>query len=262
MNNNQMPIGVFDSGVGGISVLKELSCLMPHENFIYYGDSANAPYGTKDDAKIKKLTEDAIDKLCSLGVKAIVIACNTATSIAAHSLRKRLSIPVIGIEPAVKPAATNHPGKNIIVMATPVTLKRKKFLELTSNFSNMANIIPLPCPGLVELIESHSDDTQKIRTYLKDLFAQFENTKISVVVLGCTHYPHIAKIIKEAFDYEVEILDGGEGTAREAMRQLEAIGELNNSENKGKIEFLSSKSDEKEIEFMKKFFESYQPRGV
>lgn len=251
---NNKPIGVFDSGVGGISVLKELYMLMPNENYIYYGDSKNAPYGTKSDEEIEKLTRCAIKKLTDMNVKAVVIACNTATSVAAGKLRDILSIPVVGIEPAVKPAASNHPGKKIIVMATPVTLRKEKFLHLMDSYKSDADIIPLPCPGLVELIERGNEAFAETAQYLKDLFKPFEGERIGAIVLGCTHYPHIADIIKNSFSYEVDIIDGGRGTAKETKRQLDALGALNENQTKGNIRFISSAESSSETEFMKKMF--------
>ena len=141
MKKNQ-PIGVFDSGLGGLSVLSELWKLMPNEKYIYLGDSKNAPYGTKSEQEVKKYTEENIIKLIDMGVKAVVIACNTATSVAANELREIFSIPIIGIEPAIKPAAENHKGGNIIVMATPMTLKKEKFNNLMNSYNDISNIIP------------------------------------------------------------------------------------------------------------------------
>jgi len=255
MKNNEMPIGVFDSGVGGLSVLKELYALMPNENYIYYGDSLHAPYGVKSDEEIESLTKNAIEKLTGMGAKAVVIACNTATSVAATMLRSVLSVPVIGIEPAIKPASLEHKGQRIVVMATPVTLKRQKFLDLMCNYENDAEIIPLPCPGLAELIEEYSDDADKIEKYIKELFAPFEKEKPEAIVLGCTHYPHITDIIKSTVGYDVSIYDGGKGTAKETKRRLEEIGALSKSQSNGTIQFVSSSPDKEKVELMKKIFE-------
>ncbi len=254
MNNNEKPIGVFDSGVGGISVLKELCALMPNENYIYYGDSLNAPYGSKSNEQIFSLTKNAVQKLVDMGVKAIVIACNTATSVAAKIIRSTLDIPIIGIEPAVKPASLSHKGEKIIVMATPVTIKGEKFLELVDLYKNSADICPLPCPQLAEMIEENTP-REEIKEYLKKLFEPFKNENINAVVLGCTHYPHIKDVIKNVIGENAEIFDGGKGTAKETKRILEENGILTRKNEKGKIEFITSKNDDKYIEFMKDFFE-------
>lgn len=255
MKNNEMPIGVFDSGVGGISVLKELYALMPNENYIYFGDSLNTPYGTKPDKEIERLTKNAAEKLIEMGAKAVVIACNTATSVAANVIRDEMSVPIIGVEPAIKPASLLHSGEKVIVMATPVTLKRQKFLELMGLYESYAEIVPLPCPGLAELIEEFTDDASEIEKYIKNLFAPYENEKLGAIVLGCTHYPHITGIIKNALGYDIDIFDGGLGTAKETKRRLEEIDAINNSDLAGTIQFISSSPDAEKCEQMKKIFE-------
>ncbi|MBR5507542.1 MAG: glutamate racemase [Clostridia bacterium] len=254
MTTDQNPIGVFDSGLGGISVLKELSRLMPNENYIYFGDTKNAPYGDKTDEEIIELSEKCFEFLTSKGAKAIVIACNTATSVSAKYLREKYNIPIIGIEPALKPAASEHPDENILIMATPVTLKKEKFASLNAKFGEIARITPLPCPGLAEIIEKGCIDKEEIKTYLDNLFKPYKDEKISAIVLGCTHYPHIEKEIRESFEYDVKIYDGSSGTAKETLRRLDESGILNKSENTGKVEFFSSKPGDEEIRIMKKFF--------
>lgn len=255
MNFSSAPIGVFDSGVGGISVLKELHFLMPNENYIYMGDTKNAPYGSKSNSEVYELSSQCVSELIEMGVKAVVIACNTATSIAANDLRKKYSIPIIGIEPAVKPAAISHPGGNILVMATPVTLRNEKYLNLMKTYEHEANIIPLPCPGLVEIIEKGKGHDGELKDYLDKLFEPYREREISVIVLGCTHYPHIKKHIKNAFCSSVKVIDGGMGTARETRRQLIEHEILNSPENKGEIQFISTLKSEKELKIMKDFFE-------
>lgn len=255
MNKSSQPIGVFDSGLGGLSVLGELWKIMPYEKYIYMGDSKNAPYGTKPEDKVKKYTEENIIKLIDLGVKAVVIACNTATSVAAKELRKKFDIPIIGIEPAIKPAATSHKGGNVVVMATPMTLKKEKFNNLMQSYSDISRIIPLPCPDLVEIIEKGVTDGKEISEYLKKLFEPYKNEKIDSVVLGCTHYPFIKNSIKEFFDYRIDIIDGSGGTARETKRRLSESGLLGSIENTGEIKFISSLDSEDEIKLMKHMFE-------
>ncbi len=255
MKKNEMPIGVFDSGVGGISVLKELFTLMPNENYIYFGDSLNTPYGSKPDKEIEALTKKATEKLIEMGAKAVVIACNTATSVAANIIREESSVPIIGVEPALKPASLLHKGEKIVVMATPVTLKRQKFLELMRLYENFAEIIPLSCPGLAELIEEVTDNANEIEKYIKDLFAPYENEKLGAIVLGCTHYPHITDIIKNVIGYDIDIFDSGTGTAKETKRRLEKNDEINNSKSIGTIKFVSSSPDAQKVELMKKIFE-------
>ena len=253
---NRKPVGVFDSGLGGISVLKELTKVMPNEDFIYLGDSFNAPYGTKSIKQVIQLSEKNVEFLIGYGAKAIVIACNTATSVAAEYLRdKYKNIPIIGIEPAVKPAVSYKKNSNIVVMATPVTLSEEKFLNLAESFKGEANIIPLPCPGLAELVEEGKTEGEEISSYLKNLFENLPDKKIDSIVLGCTHYPFVKDEIKKAFSYNVKIFDGGEGTARETKRRLLEAGLLNAKEDKGKVIFKNSKNTDEEIELSLKMYE-------
>ena len=256
MNPSCAPIGVFDSGVGGISVLKELYSLMPNENYIYLGDTQNAPYGNKSNEEVYDLSRNCVGNLINKGVKAVVIACNTATSIAADDLREKYSIPIIGIEPAVKPAAQAFPCGKILVMATPVTLRNRKFLDLMKTYESKANIVPLACPGLVEIIEKGKGHDTELRAYLQALFLPYEKYKPDVIVLGCTHYPHIKKQIENSFKTPVSIIDGGYGTARETKRRLLELNLLNDSTSKGTISFVSTSERESEKIIMKEFFET------
>ncbi len=254
MINSDSPIGVFDSGLGGITVLGELLRLMPNENFIYLGDSKNAPYGTKTEEEVMIHTKDCITTLLNREVKAVVIACNTATSVAANELRQNFDIPIIGIEPAVKPAALKYEGKTIIVMATPMTLKKEKFLKLMGNYKKDAEIISLPCPSLVEIIEKGIISGKEIDEYIENLFRPFKEKKISAIVLGCTHYPFIKEALRKYFNHSVDIIDGGYGTAKETLRRLKEENLINGSQSSGKIEFINSKNDDDEIKLMNKMF--------
>ncbi len=176
-----MPIGFFDSGVGGLSVLREAIKLMPNEDYIYFGDSKNAPYGVRTTEEVKELTYKAVDKLFSKGAKAIVIACNTATSAAVAALRLDYpDVPIVGIEPAVKPAVKMKRSGPIIIMATPMTLKERKFNNLMSKYKNEADIIPMPCAGLMEFIEAGDLDSNELKFYLK---RSLINMKIKILLL-------------------------------------------------------------------------------
>ena len=248
-----MPIAVIDSGVGGISVLRELIALMPNENYIYFGDSKNAPYGTKAKGDVIDITRNNLNLLRGIGIKALVIACNTATSVAASQLRnENPDLIIVGIEPAVKPPALELDYPTILVMATPLTLKEEKFRSLVEEYSNDANIIPLPCPGLVEFIERGELDGEALDEYLETLFAPFKNTKIDALVLGCTHYPHVEDAIMRHLPPSVKIFDGGRGTAMQTKRRLEAMGLLNPSCERGKVGFINSASNGHFIELSKK----------
>ncbi len=246
---SQLPIAVLDSGVGGISVLRELLKIMPNEDYLYFGDSINAPYGTRTKADVLEITRKNLSLLRARGIKALVIACNTATSAAATPLRaENPDLPIIGIEPAIKPAAFLFPNPRVLVMATPLTLKEEKFRALVARFADREEIIPLPCPGLVELIESGLLDGEEIDRYLTELFAPYQNEKIDAVVLGCTHYPHIRAAIARHVPLRAMIIDGGEGTARETMRRLTAENLLNPSATLGKVGIINTTDDPRLIE--------------
>lgn len=238
-----LPIGVFDSGVGGISILRELVRLMPNENYIYFGDSANAPYGTKTLEQVVDLVCNDAEYLYNKGIKALVVACNTATSAGIGLLRKRYTeIPVIGIEPALKPAVLSAEHPTVLVMATPMTLREEKFRCLMQRFEEKAEIIPLPCPGLMEFVERGELQSEALEQYLYHLFAPYE--KVDAVVLGCTHYPFVRRTIQKVLGNETMLFDGGEGTARETRRRLEELKLLNPSEKQGNVIFENSAKEE------------------
>lgn len=241
MDNKSIPIAVIDSGVGGISVLKELIRLMPNENYLYFGDNKNAPYGTKTSQEVLEIMYKNVENLINRGVKAIVIACNTATAASAKQLREKYKdIPIIGIEPAIKPSAQYKDQSNVLVMATPLTLKQEKIHDLMQRFSGEVNIISLPCPGLMELVEEGKINGDEVEEFLKKLFKPYENMKIDSVVLGCTHYPHIKNSIIKILGENVMIFDGGEGTARETKRRLEQIDMLNSLNDEGSVKIECS----------------------
>ena len=233
MNTKKEYIAVFDSGVGGISVLRHLRRELPNERFLYFGDSANAPYGTRPTAEIRDLTLAAAEKLMARGLKALVIACNTATAAAIEALRAKYpDTIVIGIEPALKPAADRFPGGTVGVMATPATLRESKFARLLDRFSRQCRVVKLPAAGLVELVETGKADSPETEALLRPLLAPHAG-KLQAVVLGCTHYPFAAKTISDLLGEKTILLDGGPGTARETKRRLEATGLL--SDGPGEI---------------------------
>lgn len=243
-----LPIAVIDSGVGGISVLRELRRLMPNEHFLYLGDSKNAPYGEKSRAAVLDITRANLDALKARGIKALVIACNTATSAAAKVLRaENPTLPIIGIEPAVKPAALLCDAPRVLVMATPLTLREEKFLSLVSRFSDRAEVISLPCPGLVELIEGGHLDDGEVDGYCRRLLTPYRELKIDAVVLGCTHYPHVRSVIARHLP-GAEILDGGEGTARETRRRLAELDLLSSPEREGKVTIENTSGDDRLVD--------------
>ncbi|MCR4600179.1 MAG: glutamate racemase [Clostridia bacterium] len=252
---NDAPVGVFDSGLGGISVLKKLQTVLPNESFIYFGDSQNAPYGEKDDDEIFELSSNVFENLIDMGVKAVVIACNTATSVAAKRLRlKYKDMPILGMEPAVKPASIEHKDGTVVVMATNATLRRRKFHELMSQFDDMADIIPMPCPDIVEYVEKGETDSPELMDYLRSQFATLGDRKIDAIVLGCTHFPFVADRIREAAGGEVALYDGSDGTARELKRRLKKWGVPASEDHIQTVEILNSAGN-RYVEISRKLLE-------
>ncbi|MBE6662554.1 MAG: glutamate racemase [Ruminococcaceae bacterium] len=255
MERTDLPIAVLDSGVGGISVLRELVRHMPHEDFLYLGDSKNAPYGEKTPEEVLHITRENLKMLLARGIKALVLACNTATGAAARTLRAEFpDLILVGIEPALKPASLLGDRPRVLVMATPLTLKQEKFCTLMARFCDDAEILPLACSGLVELIEAGQTSGEKLENYLKTLFFPHRDTKIDAVVLGCTHYPHVKETIAKILPAGVAILDGSEGTARETRRRLAEKGLLKES-GEGRVTIENSSGDERLLSLSRQLLE-------
>ena len=238
------PIGVFDSGVGGIGTLAALRRELPGERFLFYGDTANAPYGTKSREDCMACVERVMAHLISQDVKAVVIACNTATAVAAKELRARHTLPIIGIEPALKPAHELRRDGSVLVLATPMTLKLEKFRALYERYGEGA--IPLPCPGLMELVEKQAYDQAK--RYLLELFAPYDLEKVDAVVLGCTHYVFLRPVLAQILPKRVAVLDGNDGTARQLRRVLTEQNLL--AEGQGSVRLETSGDAERVIPLM------------
>ena len=240
--NKSDQIAVFDSGVGGISVLRHLRRELPNERFLYYGDSANAPYGSRSTEEVRGLTLAAVKKLTeSYPIKALVIACNTATAAAVKDVRAAYpNLIVIGIEPALKVAADHFPGGRVGVMATEVTLREEKFDLLLHRFDENCAITKIPAPGLVQLVEQGKVDAPETEALLHTILDPYVG-KLDALVLGCTHYPFAAKAISRVLGPEVTLLEGGGGTARETRRRLEMAGLL--YDGPGGVILLNSSED-------------------
>lgn len=255
MASREDQILVFDSGLGGLSVLRELRQLLPRERFLYFGDSAHAPYGTRPTAQVRELTMAALEPFWEQDVKAVVVACNTATAAAILELRQAHGDRVIiGMEPALKPAASRHPKGRILVMATGVTLREQKFCSLMDRFSTQCRIVPLPCPGLVELIESGQVRTPAVRARLRELLEPAMGEKVDAVVLGCTHFPFLRPVLRELLGSNVEILDGAPGAARQTLRRLEQENLLRLS-GEGSVELRNSSPDPALLEISARLLE-------
>ena len=244
------PIGVFESGVGGVSVLRDLVRLLPRERFIYYGDNKNAPYGTRSEEEIRALSLDVANWLLSRDVKAMLVACNTATSAAIQTLRERLSIPVVGMEPALKPAYELHADGKILVLATPATLRQAKFHRLYERYGEHA--VALPCPELVEFVESGRCEGDEIDAYLARRFADVQGEKLAAAVLGCTHFSFLKKALGRALP-GVPLLDGNEGSARRLEYLLRENGTLR-EDGEGSVEFFTSGDEDVFLPLMRRLF--------
>lgn len=250
MSDKRDYIAVFDSGVGGVSVLRELLGLMPKERYLYFGDSSNAPYGTRPTSEVRDLTLAAAERLMARGCKALVVACNTATAAAIRELREIYPDKIIiGIEPALKVAADHFPGGSIGVMATPVTLREEKFDVLLHRFTDSCTVYKIPAPGLVELVEHGMAESEETEALLTPLLVPYKD-KLDAVVLGCTHYPFAAQVIQRLLGERTALLDGGPGTARQTKRRLEAEGLIGNGP--GELLIENSSGSEEMIALCKK----------
>lgn len=275
------PVAVMDSGLGGISVLRELISVMPEEDYLYFGDSVNAPYGEKPPEVIRELCRRNVEMMLARGAKCVVIACNTATSAAAEILRQEYPfLPVIGMEPAVKPAAKCGGHPRVLVLATPLTIKGDRLHHLVEAYADEAEFILREAPGIVRFVEEGVCDAapnEALREYLSELLAEFslcgqesidqaqdsadsrENVReteggtapgrigealakhhVDAVVLGCTHFPFVKRSIVEALGYPAAVYDGARGTALQTRRRLLESGLLRESGAHGKILLLNS----------------------
>lgn len=244
---NNAPIGVFDSGVGGLTVLCELVRLMPNEDFIYFGDEANAPYGALTHDEVRAAALAALDRLTSLGIKALAVACNTATAAAIDTLRAaRPEMPIIGTEPAVK-VAHDAGYRRILVLATPVTVAEPRFETLVETRCGDAEVIALPCLRLATLIEENDAASPIFDSYMRELLSPYAG-RFDSIVLGCTHYPLIKdSIAAVASEYsggrELPIFDGAAAIARQTLRRLGEAGITADADRQGQVSCLSSGGD-------------------
>lgn len=214
------PIGVFDSGIGGLSVLAQIIKILPNEKYIYYADTDNVPYGIKTNNEIKEYVKEAMDFFVSKNVKTVVIACNTATSIAIEETRKKYNIPVIGIEPAAKPAVENRKDKKVMLMATPVTVREEKLKNLLKKVDTQNSVDLLAMPELVKFAEKEEFDSPKVEKYIKEQISKYNLEEYSELVLGCTHFPFFKPVLKKLFPESIQIIDGGYGVANRLKQVL------------------------------------------
>lgn len=243
---NTQPIGIFDSGVGGLTIWKEITKLLPNENTIYLADSNNAPYGQKSKQKIIELSVKNTELLLKKGCKLIVVACNTATTNAISYLRENYPIPFIGIEPAIKPAALQTKTNAIGILATKGTLSSELFNQTASKFASNINVIEQVGEGLVPLIEEGKIETLEMRSLLEKYLNPMLQANIDYLVLGCSHYPHLIPEIQKIVGNSVKIIDSGEAVAKQTKAILEK-GNILNTEQKA-IHKITTNSDLKTLQ--------------
>ena len=248
MTDKQDYIAVFDSGVGGISVLKRLMYQLPNERYLYFGDSANAPYGDRSEEEILALTHTAVKHLLTRPVKALVIACNTATAVAVDSLRQTYKeLPIIGIEPAIKPAAESYPAGKVGVLGTTATLESSRFQALVARHADRCDFIPIPAPKLVPMVEQGIGNSRKAYKMLRKILNPYKD-QLDAIVLGCTHYPFATQSIHACLG-PLPLLDGGVGTAAQVKRILTKRGLLN--PGPGELVWENSSPDPQYLEICK-----------
>ena len=221
------PIGIFDSGIGGTSIFKEIKALLPYEHTIYLADSKNAPYGPKDKAHILELCKKNTELLLNKGCKLIVVACNTATTNAIKTLRETYDVPFIGIEPAIKPASLQSKTKSVGILATKGTLSSELFYKTTDLFSNGINVIEQTGDGIVPLIEIGKINSEEMKTLLEVYLKPMIASDIDHIVLGCTHYPYLIPLLKDMLPKHVKIIDSGLAVAKQTKNILEQNNLLN-----------------------------------
>ncbi len=246
-------IGFLDSGFGGITVLSEALKQLPNENYIYYADIEHVPYGTKTKEEVKAYIFGAVEFLVQKGIKALVVACNTATSIAVRDLRSMYSFPIVGMEPAVKPAVQNGNGKRVLVLATPLTLREEKFNNLVQRVDHEHIVDYLAFPELVELAENMVFDHEKVIPVIREKLSHYDIDSYKTFVLGCTHFPIFRNVFKEVLPAHIDIIDGSVGTIKYLKYLLEQQDICNTQKTGGKLEYFDSGKFVDNVERLKIF---------
>lgn len=239
-----MTIGFFDSGVGGLTVLAESLRRLPTENYLFMADTLHVPYGTKPENDVRSFILEGVEQMVSVGIDALVIACNTATSIAINELRERYSFPIVGMEPAVKPAVEmNHAtGKRVLVFATPLTLQQPKYYSLVHRVDEGGIVDSLPLPELVEYCEAMQFDRKLMGDYFRSKLAAYNLDDYGMIVLGCTHYPYYKAILRDVLPPHIEMIDGNAGTIKRLSALLTRYG-IPIGSGKGSVRFMCSGND-------------------
>lgn len=253
--NPQSPIGIFDSGVGGLSVLKAIRAELPQESILYLGDQAHIPYGSRSKTQIRNFSVAITQFLLAQGAKLIVVACNTASAAALHDLRNMFpAIPIVGMEPAVKPAAETTQTGKVGVLATPTTFSGELYASVVERFAHGVEIYKSTCPGLVRQIELGRLDTPKTRQILAEALTPMLMAGIDTVVLGCTHYPFVIPEITAITGPIVRVIDPAPAIARQVRRVLDQRGLRNMADDIGLVTFFTSGSTGKFSTLLEKLF--------
>ncbi len=238
---HQGPIGLYDSGMGGLSVMREVRRLLPAEDLLYFGDSAHCPYGALSEEEVRGRAFHIADFLLQQGAKLLVVACNTASIAALDALRAAYpDVPFVGMEPAVKPAAAATRNGRIGVLATTVTLHGDRFASLLRRYADGIEVVSLPGTGLVERVEAGQVDTPETEAWLRQLVAPFKEAGVDTVVLGSTHYPWLRPVIERIMGAQVTVIDTGEAVARQTRRMVEKHGLATSRPGTGRETFYSS----------------------
>lgn len=235
------PVGIFDSGVGGISVLRAIREQMPEESFIYFGDQGHVPYGSRSMEQIQSFSEAITRFLLEHGAKIIVVACNTASAAALKDLREKFAdVQFVGMEPAVKPAAERTQTGKVGILATPATFQGALYASVVERFANGVELFQDTCPGLVQQIEQGNLNGAETRRILENALMPMLEKNIDTVVLGCTHYPFVIPLIQQIVGENIRVIDPAPAVAKQTGRLLEAQGMENKSESKGQVKFYTS----------------------
>ena len=243
-----MKIAFFDSGLGGLSVLYTARQMMKSGELIFYADRDHVPYGTKTTAEVMDFVAEAFDFLAAEGAQAIVVACNTATSVAAEEMRRRYDFPIIGMEPAVKKALDADASRRVLTAATPITVRGQKMQSLLGRVDKAHLVDLLPLPKLVEFAERLEFDSPAVRKYLSDKLADYDLSRYSSLVLGCTHFNYFKDTLRGLLPDTMRLTDGNEGTVRELLRRLpKAGGEKNANSSVGYFYSGRPVTDEREL---------------
>ena len=238
--NLSSPIGIFDSGIGGLSVARAVREQLPGEDILYVADSLHAPYGDKSDSFIRERMHVITDFLLSQGARAVVVACNTATTAAIAQLRQTYSVPIIGVEPGVKPAVLATRSGVVGVMATPRTLQTHSFESLAARFSSKVRLLVQPCPNLVHQIEGLDFDSEATQVLVREYVMPLLEEGADTIVLGCTHYNYLSALIARVAGPEISIISTEDAVAREVVRRLESSSRGESAAGSGRAAFYTS----------------------